>query len=113
MLHHERLLRPVSISSREVVAAWAGCIVVALGAYMATAASSRDDSCAAQVGVHIPGRGVVTIRDNAIPDPFDDEADKATKVASNTDKPALPWRTASIEESCELQALQMDGRISD
>ncbi len=86
MLYDEKYF-PIRISPREIVAAWACCGLVALGAMLAEAVDRRDSSpVAAYAGVRIPSGGGMSARNMRSEDGSDDAADEGMTTYANREE---------------------------
>jgi hypothetical protein len=97
MLYDENQF-PVRISLREVVAAWACCGLVALGAFLGAAVDRRKEAPLAMFArVHIPASGAMSVRAAHPGDEPDDAADGETKACLN-------WGKASVCPALDVAA---------
>ena len=88
---------------REILAAWACCGLVGLGALLVE--GRGRPAIAVYAGVHIPARGGSTARDLIIVDEFADDASDDAGIVANKDEPSLYSRQEVAEsQSCWLRS---------
>jgi len=89
---------------REILAAWACCVLVGLGALLVE--GRTGPAIAVYASAHIPGRGGSTTPKLSIADEFADDASDDAGTVSNRGEPSLYSQQGSAEpQRCWLRSV--------